>query len=48
MQSTAKAGVFTLLSRDRKKAGPRNPIDCIICGNEDVKKSHSLMLKHHK
>ena len=31
MHSTAIAGVLTRLSCVRKKAGPRNPIDCMIC-----------------
>lgn len=43
MHSTAKAGVFTLPSWVRKKAGPRNPIDCIIC---NVKKWRRVILLH--
>lgn len=31
MHSTAKAGVLTWLNCARKKAGPKNPIDCMIC-----------------
>lgn len=40
MHSTAIAGVLTCLSWVRKKAGPRNPIDCMICNIMDLEKTY--------
>lgn len=48
MHNTAIAGVLTRLSRVRKKAGPRNPIDCMICNIKWIWRSLSSEKKNRR